>query len=89
MDKDVEFWEHWCPVEQDIIGTEKGHTCNWCDATENDEQLFPLKREVLRNMNEEDLKNFKRFDKIYWKLNLVDTVLLIIVVAVVLVSLYV
>ena len=46
MDKDVEFWEHWCPVEQDIIGTEKGHTCNWCDATENDEQLFPLKREV-------------------------------------------
>ena len=23
MDKDVEFWEHWCPVEQDIIGTEK------------------------------------------------------------------
>ena len=28
MDKDVEFWEHWCPVEQDIIGTEKGHTCN-------------------------------------------------------------
>ena len=43
----------------------------------------------MRNMNEEDFKNFKRFDKIYWKLNLVDTVLLIIVVAVVLVSLYV
>ena len=42
MDKDVEFWEHWCPVEQDIIGTEKGHTCNWCDATENDEQFFPF-----------------------------------------------
>ena len=40
-------------------------------------------------MNEEDFKNFKRFDNIYWKLNLVDTVLLIIVVAVVLVSLYV
>ena len=40
-------------------------------------------------MNEEDFKNFKRFDKIYWKLNLVDRVLLIIVVAVVLVSLYV
>ena len=32
---------------------------------------------------------FKKFDKIYWKLNLVDTVLFIIVIAVVLVSLYV
>ena len=40
-------------------------------------------------MNEEDLKHFKRFDKIYCKLNLVDTVLLIIVVAVDVVSLYV
>jgi len=40
-------------------------------------------------MDDEDFKNFKRFDKIYWKLNLVDTVLLIIVIAVVLVSLYV
>ena len=40
-------------------------------------------------MDDENLKNFKRFDKIYWKLNLVDTVLLIIVVAVALVSLYV
>ena len=44
---------------------------------------------VIRKMDDEDFKNFKRFDKIYWKLNLVDTVLLIIVVAVVLVSLYV
>ena len=44
---------------------------------------------VIRNMDDEDFKNFKRFDKIYWKLNLVDTVLLIIVVAVILVSLYV
>ena len=44
---------------------------------------------VIRKMDDEDFKNFKRFDKIYWKLNLVDTVLLIIVIAVVLVSLYV
>ena len=36
-----------------------------------------------------DDDEFKKFDKIYWKLNLVDTVLLIIIIAVVLVSLYV
>ena len=36
-----------------------------------------------------DDNEFKKFDKIYWNLNLVDTVLLIIVIAVVLVSLYV
>ena len=36
-----------------------------------------------------DDDEFKKFDKIHWKLNLVDTVLLIIVIAVVLVSLYV
>tara|TARA_E500000081_G_scaffold22645_1_gene26321 strand:- start:859 stop:978 length:120 start_codon:yes stop_codon:yes gene_type:complete len=31
---EIEFWEHYCPVEKDIIGTEKGYPCNWCDATE-------------------------------------------------------
>ena len=36
-----------------------------------------------------DDDEFKKFDKIDWKLNFFDTVLLIIVVAVVLVSLYV
>ena len=41
---------------------------------------------LQKNMNNDE---FKRADKIYWKLNLVDTVLLIIVVAVILVSLYV
>ena len=32
----VEFWEHYCPIEQDIIGTEVGCPCNWCDKTEED-----------------------------------------------------
>tara|TARA_B100000424_G_scaffold127510_1_gene96518 strand:- start:556 stop:672 length:117 start_codon:yes stop_codon:yes gene_type:complete len=36
-----------------------------------------------------DDEEFKKADKIYWKLNLVDTVLLIIVIAVILVSFYV
>ena len=44
---------------------------------------------VIKNMAWKDDDEFKKFDKIHWKLNLVDTVLLIIVIAVVLVSLYV
>ena len=32
----VEFLEHYCPIEQDIIGTEVGCPCNWCDKTEED-----------------------------------------------------
>ena len=28
------MWEHYCEVEKDIIGTEKGKPCNWCDKTE-------------------------------------------------------
>ena len=35
---DIEFWVHYCPVEKDIIGTEKGCPCNWCDATEENTQ---------------------------------------------------
>jgi len=35
---DIEFWEHYCPMENDIIGTEKGCPCNWCDATEENTQ---------------------------------------------------
>ena len=37
-------------------------------------------------MDEESKKSFKQADKIIWRLNLVDTVLLIIVVAVIVVS---
>ena len=32
----VEFWEHYCPIEKDIIVTEVGWPCNWCDKTEED-----------------------------------------------------
>ena len=28
------MWEHYCEVEKDIIGIEKGKPCNWCDLTE-------------------------------------------------------
>ena len=34
----LEFWEHWCRVEDDIIGTEKGYPCNWCGAEEQKDE---------------------------------------------------
>ena len=37
-------------------------------------------------MDEESNDSFKQADRVYWKLGLVDTVLLIIVVAVIVVS---
>ena len=33
----LEFWEHWCKSEGDIIGTEKGYPCNWCGTEEKEE----------------------------------------------------
>ena len=32
----LEFWDHYCIVEQTDIGTEKGYPCNWCGLTEED-----------------------------------------------------
>ena len=42
--------------------------------------------DIGKKMDEESKKSFKEADKIIWRLNLVDTVLLIIVVAVIVVS---
>ena len=42
--------------------------------------------DIGKKMDEESKKSFKQADKIIWRLNLVDTVLLIIVVAVIVVS---
>ena len=42
--------------------------------------------EIGKKMDEESKKSFKQADKIIWRLNLVDTVLLIVVVAVIVVS---
>jgi hypothetical protein len=28
------FWEHYCEAEGEVIGTESGKPCNWCDAQE-------------------------------------------------------
>ena len=34
----LEFWEHWCRSEGDIINTEKGYPCNWCGAEEQKDE---------------------------------------------------
>lgn len=30
------FWEHYCKVQKDIMGFEKGTPCDWCGLTEDD-----------------------------------------------------
>ena len=42
--------------------------------------------DIGKTMDEESNESFKEADKVSWRLNLVDTVLLIIVVAVIVVS---
>ena len=42
--------------------------------------------DIGKTMDEESNESFKEADRVYWKLGLVDTVLLIIVVAVIIVS---
>ena len=42
--------------------------------------------DIGKTMDEESKEAFKQADKVSWRLNLVDTVLLIIVVAVIVVS---
>ena len=42
--------------------------------------------DIGKTMDEESNESFKQADKVSWRLNLVDTVLLIIVVAVIVVS---
>ena len=42
--------------------------------------------DIGKTMDEESNESFKEADRVYWKLGLVDTVLLVIVVAVIIVS---
>ena len=36
--KTPQMWEHYCKVEQDVMGIEKGKPCNWCDLTEKNKE---------------------------------------------------
>ena len=49
MDKSG-FWEHYCMVERDIMGFEKGVPCDWCGMKE------PIKI-VVRNDDNERLED--------------------------------
>ena len=31
-----EWWEHYCPVEEDIMGFQKGFRCDWCEISEEE-----------------------------------------------------
>ena len=42
--------------------------------------------DIGKKMDEESKKSFKEADKIIWRLNLVDTVLLIVLIAVIVVA---
>ena len=42
--------------------------------------------DIGKTMDEESKKSFKEADKIIWRLNLVDTVLLIVLIAVIVVA---
>lgn len=32
----IPFWEHYCTVEDTLLGVESGSPCNWCGLTEDD-----------------------------------------------------
>lgn len=33
------FWEHYCEVEDALMGVEKDFPCNWCGKTEETENI--------------------------------------------------
>ena len=33
-----EMWDHWCPVENSMMGIGKGEECNWCGQDEDYEE---------------------------------------------------
>jgi hypothetical protein len=36
LTQDVIMWDQYCELEKDMMGTEKGHACNWCGKSENE-----------------------------------------------------
>lgn len=50
--KDLEFWEHYCEREKDVMGTLKGEECNWCGMTEEVVKHNNKQREYMRRYEE-------------------------------------
>ena len=38
-DNDIEWWEHYCPKQDDVMSFPKGIECDWCGAREDDEEV--------------------------------------------------
>jgi hypothetical protein len=36
MTENEEWWEHYCPKQDDVMGFQKGVECDWCGATEDE-----------------------------------------------------
>ncbi len=43
------MWEHYCKPQVDIIGTERGHECNWCGATETTKDNYTVSIDSFNN----------------------------------------
>lgn len=36
----VEMWNHFCTVQEAVMGVQKGQPCNWCNAEEKIEECY-------------------------------------------------
>ena len=50
-----EMWEHWCPVENSMMGIGKGEECNWCGQDEEYESRSRRYRDRLTTTNKDPL----------------------------------
>ncbi len=50
MQSNIEFWDHYCKKENDIISTEVGKECNWCgcEQTNFPDTGFPSKTTFVK-----------------------------------------
>ena len=53
--KSKKFWEHYCEVEKDIMGTELGEECNWCGEKEPSGNLKKTAGERLYGYHPQEL----------------------------------
>ena len=54
------MWDHWCPVENSIMGIGKGEECNWCGQDEEYESRNRRYRDRLTTTNKDSLHSNKR-----------------------------
>jgi hypothetical protein len=66
------FWEHYCKVQKDIMGFEKGTPCDWCGATEQEVLVKPFDDEIAKLGNyvltRSDYDDADGFVKNWWEI---------------------